>query len=63
MRFSGIHDSHYIGINSFELLDDQGRNVSFTITMVDEKPENRPKWWDGWWAACGEEHTMVLALE
>lgn len=67
LRFHGIHDSHYIGINRVKLFADE-RDVSFKVLMADGSRESADAakpicGGGGWWAVTGKEHSLLLQLD
>jgi len=68
LEFEGIHNGHYIGINDIKIYDDQGTEISYTNTQVDGKNVDndtvKPAFpVNGWWAVCGEQHSLLFEFE
>ena len=67
LRFQGIHDSHYIGINRIKLFADSSETVLFKVLMADGSKESadaaKPVAEDGgWWAIVERDHSLLLQL-
>uniref|UniRef100_A0A7S3V529 Uncharacterized protein n=1 Tax=Chaetoceros debilis TaxID=122233 RepID=A0A7S3V529_9STRA len=65
MEFNQIYDSYYMGINKIEFYDENNDNVPYKNTCVDGEDVDHdnikaamPA--NGWWATCGEEHSLVF---
>lgn len=65
LAFEGIHDSHYIGINSITFKDKEGGEIPYENIEVDGrqvdhdqvKPAFPP---NGWWAVVGGAHSLLF---
>jgi len=65
IKFEGIHDSHYIGINEIVFKDASGNPIDYTNIEVDgnevdhdsTQPAFPP---NGWWAVVGGDHSLVF---
>ena len=67
LRFLGIHDSHYIGVNRIHLFSGEAEQP-FKVLMADGSKESAAAagcvaGGGGWWAASGKEHSLLLQLE
>ena len=68
LRFRGIHNSHYIGINRLRLFCADETEMSFKVLMADDSRDSAAAGAvaggaGGWWAVSGEEHSLLLQLE
>lgn len=65
IKFEGIHDSTYIGINQIEFKDANGNQIAYNNIEVDGSevdhdavtPAFPP---NGWWAVLGGDHSLVF---
>lgn len=66
LRFRGIHDSHYIGINRLRFFSGE-TDHPFKVLMADGSKEAAAAAESvvaaGWWAVVGKEHSLLLQLE
>eukprot|EP00913_Durusdinium_trenchii_P035097 g32831.t2 len=63
LRFRGIHNSHYIGVNRLRLYDGD-HEVSYDVVAADsnvQEAKNVARR-GGWWAVAGQEHFLALEL-
>jgi len=69
LQFSGIHNSHYIGMNQIIFRDVGGNDISYKNTQVDGndvdndtvKPVFPRK--DGWWNPAGVDHSLLFDFD
>ena len=66
LRFTGIHDSHYIGINRLRFFAGEA-DLPFKVLMADNSKESvaaaESVIGGGWWAVVGKDHSLLLQLE
>ena len=67
LRFTGIHRSHYIGINRIRLFAGETEQ-SFQVLMADDSRESAASaecvaCAGNWWAVAGEKHSVLLQLD
>ncbi len=68
LEFSGIHDSHYIGINQIIFRDVDGEEIPYRNIQVDGndvdhdtvQPAFPP---NGWWAVLDGDHSLVFDFD
>mmetsp|Transcript_106915 Transcript_106915/g.312611 ORF Transcript_106915/g.312611 Transcript_106915/m.312611 type:complete len:789 (+) Transcript_106915:44-2410(+) len=67
VHFRGIQDSHYIGINRLRIRGAAGE-LRYKVIAADGSAEDvaeaaSVEQAGGWWATCGEEHSLIIELQ